>query len=214
MTRDGFGSMRRASAGRAGVFLAVAILPLIGCNWPERRLVAGTALRAYGSSEPAIGDTARSFAFTTADGQLKRLAAVRGRVTLLVFPDAADWPDCAVLRELANLARRESVYNVEVVVLSVGQPELSCDEALVAARGCGLPPEHVVLVCDPHGTVHTLYGAQARGRFFVLDNFLRVVEIGELSDLEGLRSATRRVVDEIFDLDLRMGAFDDDGDSE
>lgn len=188
--------------------LAVSVMWLVACNAPDCRIRTATALRAYGRGELAVGDPARNFAFRLADGRVSRLSAQRGRVTVLVFPDDPAWPDCAQTRGLAELAVRTRVWSVGVVVVSVGRPDAPCSAALEAGQACEIPAPHVLLVCDPHGTVRALYGQAAAGRYYLLSNFLKIAAIGDLDDLDELEAAAARLVREIYDQDDREGAYD------
>ena len=104
-----------------------------------------------------------------------------------------------------------TVYYVTVIIvaISIGQTDGSCEEALASAADLDVPPRRLVLVCDPYDRVRRLYG-NARGRYFVLGNFLRIEAIGELSDVDALRRDVRRVVHMVFDQYEREGMYDSD----
>ena len=187
----------------AGLALSVG-----GCAESPRRLMIGTARPAFGTTEVQVGDIARDFWFTTETGQVTRLSAQRGRVTIVVFPNQANWPDKAFHTQLAELARCTSVYQVGVVVVSIGAPQPPRENALTDLCDSDLPPEHLALVCDPERSLPKLFGSAATGKYFVLTNFFRIAAIGDLNDLETMRNDTRAVVEKIFDQDLREGAFD------
>jgi hypothetical protein len=92
--------------------------------------------------------------------------------------------------------------------VSVGHPQQPCDAALAPAAECEIPLGHMYLVCDPYGEVAGLYGSDAVNQYYVLTNFLKIAAIGDLSDFEGLRVATQRVVAVIHDQDQREGVGD------
>lgn len=179
-----------------------------GCAPRDDRPLTATALRPYGQAELQVGDDFREFAFATATGQYTRLSAVRGRVTILAFPDDPAWPNCDLHARLAELAASESRWLVEVTVVSVGCPDGPCDAALGAGLACNIKMPRLILVCDPHARVHELYGVAARGHYYLLTNFLRIASIGPLDDLDGLRAATRKLVRETYDQDEREGLHD------
>lgn len=176
-----------------------------GCAPRDCRPLAATALRPYGRAELDVGDEFREFVFDTSAGERTRLSAVRGRVTILAFPDDPGWPKCDLHAQLVELAARESRWLVEVTVVSVGRPAGPCDTALDAGLACGIETPRLVFVCDPHALVHELYGSTAPGHYYLLTNFLKVNAIGDLADLDGLRAATRALVREIYDQDEREG---------
>lgn len=185
----------------------IAIAPLLtACNMPAIQVY--TALRAYGPGELQVGDQFRDFGFADSQGQVTRLSAVKGRVTILAFSGDPNWPDCDTVERLAELAADASTCWIDVVVVSVGHPLPPCPDALPAAADCTAPPGRLVLVCDPFDKVAALYGRDAPGHYYVLTNFLKIAATGELTDLDTLRAATRRVVADIYDQDLREGAYD------
>ena len=191
----------------AGGLVAIGLL-LTACQAPDRSVRTTTALRAYGQGELAVGDSWRDFAFTLADERVSRLSAQRGRVTVLAFPDDPDWPNCEQTRALADLANDARNWAVNIVVVSVGQPDAACAEALEAGRTCGIQAPHVLLVCDPHGNVRNLYGSEAAGRYYLLSNFLEVKAIGDLHDLNTLETEAAHLAREIYDQDDREGKYD------
>lgn len=186
----------------------LASLAMAGCLAPPRHPIVGTALELYGADERRVGELYREFAFTRPDGTLTRLSAVRGRVTVLAFPDERDWPNEAAAEALADAAARESTWDIPVVVVSVGRPAEACEAALARGAAYAVPPGRLVLVCDPFAAVDKAYGPEAVGRYYVLTNFLKIAAIGALSDLESLRRDVGAVVDAIHDQDLREGRYD------
>ncbi len=189
---------------------AVAIVALALCAGcaDSRQPLTATAIRMYGPGELGVGSPFRDFAFRTADGALTRLSAVRGRVTVLVFPSDPEWPSCEELQRWADLTWRRSVYLVDVVVVSVGEPGRDCEQALGRGLECDADARRVVLVCDPHGTIAPLYGAAARGHYYVLTNFLEIDAVGDLADEDQLEADVRRLALEIYDQDRRQGTHD------
>ena len=199
--------MAHAAGAKRSLLVAVtaAVVLLTGCATPP--IQTYTALRAYGPGELHVGDQFRDFGFTDTQGQVTRLSAVHGRVTILAFPDDPNWPVCDADQRLVDLANRASTCYINVVVVSVGHPAGPCPEALQAAADCQVLPGYLVLVCDPYDRVAGLYGNAAKGHYYVLTNFLKIAATGELADLDSLRAATQHVVAEIYDQDLREGAY-------
>ena len=176
-----------------------------GCAEPPQRAATFTALRAYGFGELKVGDDFRDFAFTDDAGKISRLSIVRRRVTILVFPSDPNWPTCADAQQLADLAVHTSGPEIGVEVVSVGHPAGPCPDALAAVADREVPARRLVLVCDPYDRVSRIYGPDAQDKYYVLTNFLRIAAIGELTDLDGLRAATQRIVRDIHDQDQREG---------
>lgn len=188
----------------------VLLVWLAGCAASPRFVPTFTAVRMYGEDELQVGEQFRDFGFRDAAGELTRLSAIRGRVTVLVFPAQAGWPDCGAGQELAALACRASAAEIDVRIVSVGRPEEPCEAALSRVADCPAVHGHLVFVCDPHARVHLLYGPEAVGRYYVLTNSLRIAAVGELADREQLRRDVWRAVAEIHDQDLREGAYERD----
>lgn len=200
--------LRRDTRGLMACVLVPAATLVAGCASAPPRAAIGTALRAYGRGDLAVGDEFRDFALRDAAGQITHLSAIHGRVTVLAFSPDPNWPDCGDARALAELGNSAAGPWVDVLVVSVGHPAEPCPDALAPAADCEIPLGHLYLICDPYGQVSRLYGPDAIGRYYVLTNFLKIAAVGDVSDRNGLRAATKRVVDSIHDQDVREGLYD------
>lgn len=195
---------------RALMVGAVGVLALAGCGAGPRHVPTFTAVRMYGTGDLRAGDNFRDFGVRNAAGDLTRLSAIRGRVTVLVFPAEPGWPACAAGHELAALACDASTWEIDVRVVSVGQPADACEEALARVADCPAYHGHLVFICDPYGRIPLLYGPTAVGRYFVLTNFLKIAAVGDSTDRVGLARDVRRAVVELFAQDLSEGAYEYD----
>lgn len=207
--------MPRFCTFQSAIYRCLMMLPcavVAGCASPPPRAQTGVAVEAYGTGELQVGEPGRDFLFRDANDCLARFTAVRGRVTVLLFPADPNWPDCADTQRLADMAQRASTSYVGVVVVSVGRPPAPCAEALRTVAACVVWPETIVLICDPFGRIDKLYGSDAVGRYYVVNNFLKIVAGGELSDFDSLRADTRRAVETIADQDMREGLYEMFGD--
>ncbi len=197
-TRKAFPSV----VGLATVSLIAAVL-LSGCVSSDGPARTGMSLADYGPYDLKPGDLAPDFVFVGDDQHLCRFSAVRGRVTLVLFPTDPAWPECARCRQVAELAASLSRADTKVVAVSVAQPARSAAEALPAFQACRIKSDHLVAICDQHARIKGLYGPQANGRFFVVDHHGRVTSVGLFSDLDALRAQARRTVQAASEQDLR-----------
>lgn len=191
--------MRRVSkvsrdiVGLLGVSL-VSVLLLSGCASSGEQVRTGMSLADFGPYDLKPGDAAPEFVFVGDHQQLCRFSTVRGRVTLVLFPTNPAWPDCALCRQVAELARSVSASGTKVVAVSVAQPARSAAEALPTFQGCQIQSDHLVAICDQHAHIKRLYGPKADGRFFVVDNHGRISGVGSIADLDALRAHARKAV--------------------
>ena len=193
--------------GLLGVSFA-SVLLLSGCAMSDPHVRTGMSLADYGPYDLKPGDPAPDFVFVGDQENLSRFSAVRGRVTIVVFPTDAAWPNCATCRRVAELAEALSATDVDVVAVSVAQPARPAAEALSAVQACHINSDHLVTICDQHGRIKRLYGPQASGKFYVVNNYGRVTGVGPFSDLEALRAETRKTVRAVSDQDIREGVYE------
>lgn len=190
--------------GLLGVSLVWSLL-LPGCAGSNPSVRTGMSLADYGPYDLRPGDPAPDFVFVSDEQRLCRFSAVRGRVTVVVFPMDAAWPNCATCRRVAELAESLSGPDLEVVAVSVAQPARSAAEALPAVQECHIASNHLVAICDQHGRIRGLYGPRAGGKFYVVNNYGRITGLGAFSDLDGLRAEVKQTVGAIRDQDIREG---------
>ncbi|MBU0705564.1 MAG: peroxiredoxin family protein [Chloroflexi bacterium] len=178
------------------VLLGVSLLSvpfLSGCASSGGQVRTGMSLADSGY-DLKPGDEAPEFVFRADNQQLCPFSTIRGHVTLVLFPTNPDWPDCAMCRQVADLAQSESVMGVNVVAISVAQPARSAAQALPAFQACQVQSDHLIAICDQHAQIRRLYGPRADGRFFVVDNDGHISEVGAIADLKGLRTHARAAV--------------------
>lgn len=200
MQRSGYGLMTPA--------LLTVLLSLPSCATSERQVRVGTVPGDYGSSSDLrVGDVAPDFRFLDGEGNPTRFSAVRGRVTALVFPDNQDeWPVPAMYRRNVELARQLGHLDTPVVIVDVGRPKRSIQEIQDVLEAAPVQSNQLVLLADPEGRVHRLFGSTASGRFYVIDNFQRIVAVGECKDADAIRESLRKTVLRLADEDSRFAA--------
>ena len=138
------------------------------------------------------------FTFLDQDGHADTFSHVRGAVTLVVFPDDPEWPDCGRCCEVVDLAAEVQRPDTPVAVVSVRSPGEG--EACSAAGLHRCPMEEraqLVALCDHRGRVRDLFGPTAIGRFFVVGSNGRIAASGTFTkDLHTVEAALREAVRE------------------
>lgn len=201
LTQDRFG-LRMQGMGRLLVIASaglIAAAALTGCQSSEG-MRTGMSLADAGHAQVEVGDRTPDFAFVADDESLTRFHEIRGRVTVLAFPDDPEWPNCASCRQLANIAAEKSQVRINVMAVSVAGPHKPCHEALPSVERCEVDADHLVAICDRRGEIRHIYGADVDGKYFVINNHGKVVAAGKLGDWEQLaedvKCAVWRVADE------------------
>jgi hypothetical protein len=192
------------------ILAAVAgVMLLSGCMTPSFHATVGQASRTYFVSDIAVGDTWNEFRFTDAHGEVRRLSAVRGRVTALVFTEDTQLPDCERLKTLDDVTRRAYYCHVPVVIVYVTPSDGPLAELKQTAMNCMLSRPRTIVVTDPGGDVRRLYGGDAiRGRYVLMDNFLRVISIGDANDLATLEAEAKALAEKTYRQDYREGKYE------
>ena len=99
----------------------------------------------------------QDFTFTALDGQSVSLAALRGKVVVLLFSGAQD-PQCHdAVQALSSLAERYQGKPVSIYMVSVNPPNVASDAQLKQA--CG-PVGTVMLVRDPNQAAFKQYSGK------------------------------------------------------
>ena len=179
-----------------------SLLLLAGCATTGARehvVQVGAAAPGTGGLRP--GDTAPDFVFTTESGNASRFSEVRGRVTVVLFPNQpGEWLDPHVYAQLAGMGQSLSGPQIPVVLIDVGRPHRTEAQARQALEAAPVASDRLVLLADPEGSIRALFGPHAGGRFYVIDNFDRIVSVGEFQrprDLDApVEQAVRTVADE------------------
>src|SRR5580693_4742184 len=128
---------------------------------------------AAGGDEPQIGRPAPDFSATDSDGQVHRLADLRGKTVVLEWTNA----ECPYTRKhyssgnmqnLQELARRRGVVWLSVISSAPGkQGYVSGSEADALTRSRHAMPAAVLL--DPSGDLGRLYHAKTTPHLCVID---------------------------------------------
>ncbi len=171
--------------------LVAGAVGVVGCA-DERVTRTGTVI----GGNVQVGDYAPDFSFLSENGEVETFGSVRGVVTLLVFPDMPEWPDCQRCEDLARLAGKVEKPNTPVVVVSVAT---ACrgDKALTALHRCQIKgTTQLIGLHDRYGRIRGLYGVATGERFFVLDRTGRVTAMGAPTDTGTIREALRSAVAE------------------
>jgi peroxiredoxin len=136
------------------------------------------------------------FTFVNDDGAMDTFAHVRGTVTLVVFPDDPQWPDCEQCKKVVDLAGALERAETSVVVVSIRSPgaERPCSAAVLHQYRVRWQVPFIAL-CDHQRRAHDLFGPNALGKFFVVDPEGRIAACGSLAeDLKDMEAALREVV--------------------
>ncbi len=183
---------------RFGQGLAVAApLGIAGCAAPEREVGLGASFTsdADGAYSLKPGDLAPDFPFFDADGKLTRFSTVRGRVTLIAFPNNPDaWPNPDIYRPCAEIAQQMSRPGIPVVVVNIGQPRRSWQDAAAVLSTATVKSNRLVMVADPDGSIRRLFGPNAAGRLYVVDDSGRIRAVSDFRGPDSLRAPAEEVV--------------------
>ena len=138
------------------------------------------------------------FTFLDQDGRADTFSHVRGAVTLVVFPDDPEWPDCDRCKEVVDLAAEVQRLDTPVVVVSVRSSGQSKQCPAAALHRCSIEGRaQLVALCDHQGRVRDLFGPNAIGKFFVVGPNGRIAAQGTLTeDLHVLETTLREAVRE------------------
>ena len=138
------------------------------------------------------------FTFIDQDGRADTFSHVRGAVTLVVFPDDPEWPDCDRCKEVVDLAAEVQRLDTPVVVVSVRSSGQSKQCPAAALHRCPIEGRaQLVALCDHQGRVRDLFGPNATGKFFVVGPNGRIAARGTLTeDLNALETSVREAVRE------------------
>jgi hypothetical protein len=143
-----------------------------------------------------VGSHAPDFSFVGENGKVETFGLVRGVVTLVVFPNMPEWPDCQRCKEIVKLADEVNGPNTPVAVVSVATPRQG-EKSLAALHRCQIKgSSQLIGLHDRQGRVRGLYGDDAEGRFFVVDRAGSITAIGFLVDSAAMREALRSAVNE------------------
>ncbi len=145
-----------------------------------------------------LGYACPDFTFIDQNGRADTFAHVRGIVTLVVFPEDPEWPDCARCKDVVDLAAEVQRLDTPVVVVSVRSSGESDECPAAALHRCPIEARvQLVALCDHQGRVRELFGPNAAGKFFVVGPNGRIAERGTLmEDLHLLEATLREVVSE------------------
>jgi hypothetical protein len=75
-------------------------------------------------------------------------------------------------------------------------------------QACQIKSDHLVAICDQHGRIQNLYGTQAGGKFYVVDNNGRITGVGDFNDMDALNAQVRNTVRAVGDQDVREGMYE------
>ncbi len=193
----------RSPVAHPALYLAPAVVLLFaGCAAPEGNRGQVRLAAATGSSGLGIGEAAPDFEFVDAGGKPTRFSAVRGGITVVVFPDNPDvWPEPDCFRRQADLARRLAAPGVSVVIVNVGHPARSLDQVSRVLSSAPVRSRELFMVADPDALIRERYGPKAAGHFYVVDSYGKIVTVGEFHQPDSLRQpvekAVRMAADEI-----------------
>lgn len=189
----------------AGVPSLLIALLAAGCAEPPRQVRVLAARSTYGASGLRPGDTMPDLSFLDADGKVVRLGMVRGRVTAIMFPDNPDeWPNPEIYRRLDELAKRSGGPEIPVAIVNIGRPKRSWEEAAQVLEAEPVKSNQLILVADKEGDFHRSVGSGASGKFYVLDNYNRITEVGEFTGVESLREPIKRAVRKVAEEDSQF----------
>ena len=143
-----------------------------------------------------VGDYAPDFSFVGQNGQVETFAHIREVVTIVVFPVDPAWPNCDRCREIVQIADAASTRQSPVAVVSIATPAKPAEECAAAMHRCAVRGQsHLVALHDHAGRVRAMYGAQAAGKYYIVDWMGRIVATGPLSDRSGMETALRNAVE-------------------
>jgi peroxiredoxin len=196
--------VRNAQLVWGGLVLLSLAVTLAGCAATDNTVRLSTATpdeTAAGAKVLQPGSWAPDFTFIDRQGNASRLSAVRGRVTVVLFPDnPQDWPDPEIYRRAASLAERSSGNEIPVVLVNVGRPMQDTEQMEKVLKENPVRSDHLVMVADPTGTIAARFGQEATGKYFVIDNYGKIMRVGTFAGIDALRDpirdATRLVADD------------------
>jgi len=176
-----------------GLGVAIAALFVSGCATTYK---VRTGSVHGGDLKP--GSPCPDFTFLDQDGRADTLSHVRGAVTLVVFPEDPEWPNCARCKQVVALAAEVQRRDTPVVVVSVRSPSEGQSCSAAALHRCPMEERaQLVALCDHRGRVRDLFGPNAIGKFFVIGPDARIAASGTFAgDLHILETALRRAVQE------------------
>jgi hypothetical protein len=173
---------------RFGPFIWLILLTgsvgILGCSTPGASPMSGESLADHGPYTRGQGDQAPGFRFVSSDGRLRSFSEVRGDVTLVLFAEDPEWPDCEACSSMADLAGRLSSVTVDVVVVTLSKAEGAPGQEVAEFRACAISSNHLVAISDRHSAIRTDWGPDAAGRFFVVNHRGRIEGTGAQSDLQ------------------------------
>ena len=173
--------------GLTGLILAVPAL-LTGCA-STRPAETGVALDGYGPYNLKMGDPGPDFAYVSDQQQLVPFHRVRGRVTVVVFPNDADWPSAERAASFAQLADEYKGTARTLAIVSVGKMSSPCTETTAVAQSLSVKPGNFLLLCDPNGKIRDLYGPDAAGKIYVIDSENRILNVTPYTGVDSVRAA-------------------------
>lgn len=178
-----------------GLLMAGVVVVLGGCV-TERPARIGLVdkVTVPGNGEKA-GDQVPDFVYYNEKGAPVRFSESRGEVTLLLFPDDRNWPDCRHCCELREQAYRQSRIHSEIAIVSIFVPRQSCQQSHDRFKACALEGHADLLtLCDPSGKIRAWFGPDAAGGFYVIDAEGRLVNQGRIDDRERMTCSLRKAV--------------------
>ena len=178
---------------KSGFLLGTVALMLLisGCATTHK---VRTGLVYGGDRKP--GYPCPDFTFIGENGRADTFSHIRGAVTLVVFPDGPEWPNCNRCRELVDLAAKVQRRDTPVVVVSIRSPGQPGRCSAAALHQCHIEGQvQLVALCDHQGRVGDLFCPNAIGKFFVVGPTGRIAACGPLAeDLHALEASVREAV--------------------
>jgi len=178
------------------LMLLIGSIGIVGCATPGASPMTGQSLADHGPYTRGPGDVAPGFQFVSSEGRLRNFHEIRGDVTLVLFAEDPEWPDCETCQSMAGIADQLSSATVDVVIVTLAGAPGNSGEDLAEFRACAIPSSHLIAISDRKAAIRSAWGPDAGGRFFVVNRTGRIQGTGAQSDLTAARSILRDAVTE------------------
>ena len=173
---------------------AVAVVVMVGLSG----CATGHAGRFGRVDGAKLGPDANvaAFSFVNQEGDVTEFASVRGKVTIVAFPqERSAWPECQQCHKLERLASRVATSSTPVTIVSVVTPQAGCEDLQAAFSHCKIEGyAQLLALCDPSAKIRQMYGSSASGNFFVIDDRGAIRASGKLDDASSMERALRAAV--------------------
>jgi peroxiredoxin len=169
---------------------------LAGCAEQTSQLDTGTVLSP--GEELTIGSRFADFEFTDNQCKTRSFTSFRGQFTIIAFT-SCDQEYSPAVTHLADLVAEKSNADVRVAGVDVFRTLQATDTAETCAALPEYGNENFLAVHDHNNTIRNRYGVKQDGRYFIIDHLGKIVDKGDIQNVDELRDTLDCMIKDYLD---------------